>query len=152
MVSYQVLRDTVESHLLATGLFASVNGHQPLAAPSGPVTASVWAGPIDTIRAASSLSTVKLRLVLYVTLYVPLTDPLDEVEVLVVDDSVAVMELVCGDFELGGAAEMVDLLGAYGQHVGSQLGYVRIGDGDYRTSTVTIPVILAEASDVTEAP
>lgn len=150
--SYATLRDKIITKLLATGLFADVNGHQPLSQPVGPATAAVWAGPIDVVPRRSGLDVVKYRLQVFVSVYVPLQDPLDAVEVTVVDTSLAILDLVVTDFELGGSLDHVDLLGAYGEPLRSSLGYLRVDQHDYRTATVTIPLILADTDDSNETP
>jgi hypothetical protein len=150
--SYATLRDKVITKLLGTGRFQAVNGHQPLSQPVGPASASVWAGPIDVVPRRSGLDTVKYRLQLFVSVYVPLQDPLDVVEVMVVDTSLAILDLVVTDFQLDGAVDHVDLLGTYGEPVGSSLGYLRIDQHDYRTATITIPLILADTDDSDETP
>jgi len=152
MIRYAMVRDKIISHLTATGMFASVNGHQPLSLPSSPATAAVWAGPVDVVSNTSGLGAVKLRLIVFVSIYVPLDDPLDQVESTIVDSSTTVVELVCGDFELGSTVECVDLLGSSGQAIGAQLGYAQIDSRSYRTSTVTIPLILADTDDIDETP
>jgi hypothetical protein len=152
MIAYATIRDKIRDHLLASGAFGAVDGHQPLAQPTSPVTAAIWAGPVDVSPYQSGMATTKLRLTVFVTIYVPLEDPLDNVEALVVDAVLTVMTLLHGDFELGAQVECVDLLGAAGTSVSAQLGYVRIDDRDYRTGTVTVPLLLADADDLTQTP
>lgn len=152
MISYATIRDKIRDHLLASGAFGAVDGHQPLGQPTSPVSVAVWAGPVDVSLYGSGLASTKLRLTVFATVYVPLEDPLDAVEALVVDSVLTIMILLHGDFDLGAAVECVDLLGASGTPVGAQLGYVRIDSRDYRTATVTIPILLADVDDIPQTP
>lgn len=152
MTGYATIRDAIRDHLLACGAFGAVQGHQPLGQPTSPVTATVWAGPIDLSQYQSGLAISKIRLTVFVTVYVPLEDPLDNVEALVVDSIITIMALLHGDFELGAQVKCVDLLGAAGTPVSAQLGYVRIDSRDYRTGTVTVPLLLADTDDLVQTP
>ena len=152
MIAYGTIRDKIRDHLMASGAFGAVDGHQPLNQPTNKVTAAIWAGPVDVSRYQSGMASTKLRLIVFVTIYVPLEDPLDTVEASVVDSVIIVMSLLHGDFDLGSQVECVDLLGAADTPVSAQLGYVRIDGRDYRTATVTVPIILSDTSDITQTP
>jgi hypothetical protein len=73
--------DALVSHALASGLFETVNGHEPVNAPPGTgLTAGVWASRIDPIR-TSGLQATSLRVTFSVRVYSSAdTEPLDAID------------------------------------------------------------------------
>ncbi|MFF8901667.1 hypothetical protein ACF082_29770 [Streptomyces lydicus] len=135
--------DALVSHAMASGYFEQVNGHEPKSAPAGGgLTAAVWANQVTPLR-ASGLASVSVLLVFNVRLYTSAqTQPADAIDpsmLAAVDDLCAAYS---GDFTLGGLLRSVDLLGAHGQSLDVQAGYIQQDGALYRVMTITVPCVV----------
>jgi hypothetical protein len=120
------IRAAMIDHALSLGLFASVSGHEPKAAPAtGGLTGAVWADLIEPARARSGLDSTTVRLVWNVRVGTNMVaEPQDDIDLDVLVAVAALMQAYSGDFTLGGAVEEVDLLGAYGTPLAARAGYL----------------------------
>lgn len=145
------VRDALVSHLLASGLFAQVNSHEPKSAPSGECTAAVWLDATAPAPGASGLSMTTVRLSWKIRVYQSmLLEPQDEIDTDVMAAVDHIMGVVSGDFELGGLVRSVDLLGAHGQPLSGQAGYLNQSGKWLRIFDIIVPLIV---NDVwTQAP
>lgn len=135
--------DAVISHAMASGHFETVNGHEPKNAPGTGVTAAVWVETIGPVRGGSGLSSTTGRLTLNVRLYTPmLSEPQDAIDPSLVRALDALMTAYSGDFQLGGAARNIDLLGAHGTPLQAQAGYLSQDGKVFRVYTINLPVIV----------
>lgn len=138
----------VQDHALVTGLFDSVNGHEPKAAPGSGLTAAVWPQAIGPARGASGLAATAARLPLTVRLYYPITtEPADAIDPVMVGAIDVLMAAYSGDFTLGGLVRQVDLLGAFGDALGGQAGYLMQSGEEYRVWDITLPLICNDLWD-----
>ena len=135
--------DAVESHALASGYFAAVNGHEPQSPPTSGVTCAVWVEQIGPARGGSGLASTSARLALFVRLYTSLLQqPADAIDPDLMAALDALMAAYSGDFTLGGLVREVDLLGAYGDPLSARAGYLVESGNEYRVMTITLPVIV----------
>lgn len=129
------------SHALASGMFETVNGHEPVNAPGNGLTAAVWAGRIDPIR-ASGLDSTSLRVTFSVRVYSSANaEDLDAIDPNVLAAVCALMAAYSGDFTLAGGARNIDLLGANGVAMSAQAGYLDQDGAKFRVMTISVPII-----------
>ena len=137
------IRTQIESVALASGRFDRVSGHEPEAAPGTGLTAAVWLDAIEPLPERSGLAATSVRVLWSLRLYRPMTvEPQDGIDPSIGVAAAELMEELSGDFDLGGEAAEVDLLGRYGTALGGKAGYARHDGGEYRTFTITVPVVL----------
>jgi hypothetical protein len=139
----RTILDAVESHALASGYFAAVNGHEPKSPPTSGITCAVWVEQIGPARGGSGLNSTSSRLALYVRLYSSLVQqPVDAIDPDLMTALDTLMAAYSGDFELGGLVRQVDLLGTYGDPLSARAGYLAEGGAEYRVMTITLPLIV----------
>jgi hypothetical protein len=139
----RTILSAVESHALASGYFALVNGHEPKSPPTSGITAAVWVEQIGPARGGSGLSSTSSRLALYVRLYSSLVQqPADAIDPDLMTALDALMAAYSGDFTLGGLVRQVDLLGTYGEPLSARAGYLSEGGAEYRVLTITLPLVV----------
>jgi hypothetical protein len=136
------LTDALVSHAMASGRFEQVNGHEPKSAPRQGLTAAVWANQVKTLR-TSGLDSVSALLVFNVRIYTSAqTLPADAID----PDMLAAVDDLCAaysaNFTLGGLLRQIDLLGAHGQALDVQAGYIQQDGALYRVMTITVPAIV----------
>lgn len=140
-------RAAAMSHAQGLGLFEQVLGHQPVSPPGNGLTYAMWAGPVRPVPSRSGLNVVSARLELRGQVFLPAdSEPMDDVDVTVTDAVSKLMGAYCGDFTLGDLVGNIDLLGAHGEPLSSDMGYTKFGGGTtYRVATLTIPMIINAA-------
>lgn len=132
-----------QDHALATGLFDSVNGHEPLSPPGSGLTAAVWPQQIAPARGASGLASTTARVAMIFRIYSPMNQlPADAIDPAMVGAIDVMGSAYSGDFTLGGLVKQVDLLGAYGDPLGGQAGYLTEGAQQYRVWDITLPLVV----------
>jgi hypothetical protein len=145
-IDVKALIQAVTDHAMLSGHFDSVQGHEPKSAPGNGLTYAVFLSAIGPARNASGLSETSARVELTGRIYTPfLKRPEDDIDpgvAVAVDD---LMEAYSADFDLGGRARNVDLLGASGVPLGGRAGYQKIGDSIYRVFDLTIPIVVNDA-------
>lgn len=148
-------QDRIVSLISATSLFDSVNkGELKSAPPKGAKGMSVWLF-LDWIGPAtgqSGLTSTTGRVVFIARLLTPMIQkPEDKIDTNIGMAAGKVMEVLTGDFELGGSARCIDLLAATGTPMHAKGGYLNIGGGPdgpmYRMFDVMIPVIINDIWD-----
>jgi hypothetical protein len=143
-IDIDTLTDRVVSHAMTLGVFDRVNGHEPKVAPNAgsSLTAAVWLDRVEPVK-SSGLNSTSVRMAFNVRLYTSmLSEPQDAIDPALVRALDALMGAYSGDFSLGGAVRMVDLLGAYGAPLAAQAGYIQQDQRLYRVFTVTLPLII----------
>ncbi|NUT23278.1 MAG: hypothetical protein HOV77_29260 [Hamadaea sp.] len=144
----RTILDAVESHALASGYFAAVNGHEPKSPPVSGITCAVWVEQIGPARGGSGLNSTSSRLALFVRLYSSLMQqPADAIDPDLMTALDALMTAYSGDFTLDGLVRQVDLLGTYGDPLGARAGYLAEAGGEYRVMTITLPLIVNDLWD-----
>lgn len=128
---------------LKTGTFGSVNTHEPKSAPGNGLRLAIWADSIEPIASASGLTSTSGYVVMSARAYGNmLSKPEDEIDPRLMASASVLVGAYSTDFTLGGHVRNVDLLGAYGQSLRAQAGYVTIAGAMYRIMTVTVPCVI----------
>jgi hypothetical protein len=134
--------DAVISHAKASGRFERVLTHEPKSAPGNGLSVAVW---VQNLRPASGsgLATTTARLQLSVRVYTNmLADPQDKIDTRLLDAVDALMAAYTGDFTLGGLVRDVDLLGADGDPLQADAGYLEQDSKLYRVMVITLPLVV----------
>lgn len=132
----------VQSHASRTGLFERVLGHEPKSAPGNGLSVAVWVQNLRPIPGGSGLASTTARLELSVRVYSNmLADPQDAIDTRLLDAVDALMAAYSGDFQLGGLIRNVDLLGADGDPLSCNAGYLEQDSKLYRVVVITLPLI-----------
>lgn len=141
-VDYRGIRDALASVAAATGHFERVIGHEPKNAPGKGLTCAIWyAGKRPT---ASGLRSTSVAMRWTVQARCSMTrEPLDDIDI----DLLAAVDAVCaalsGNFDLGVAGvRSLDLLGAAGDAMGDEAGYLNQDGHLFRVVDLTVPVIV----------
>lgn len=133
----------VVSQVEATGLFETVNSHEPKSTPSSGPTAAVWCQRIRPYAAGSGLSASSGVVVFTVRLYASMMQqPYDDIDPAIMTATDTLMAAYSGDFTLGGLIRDVDLLGMTGAALESVAGYVTIDGVTLRVMDITLPLIV----------
>lgn len=137
------LRDQVISHAQTLGVFDKVANHEPKNAPGNGLFASIWAQTIDPLPEASGLIAVTGRVVFHVRIETNMyQEPQDDIDGQILRAAATLMAEYSGHFTLGGNVRNVDMLGAHGEALRMQAGYLEIDRKLYRTAVVVLPVIV----------
>lgn len=129
-------------HIVTTGLFETVQGHEALSSPGNGLTADVWVDDIHPVPEQSGLNITSAMLTLYARIYLPAnTQPTDSIDPAITAAVDALMTAYTAGFTLGGLITNVDLLGQHGTPVNAKAGYVKVGGETYRCMTITIPCL-----------
>jgi hypothetical protein len=138
--------DRILSLCGATAMFDAVQNHEPKSAPVKGARDCSLAVFLDWIGPAVSQSGQKSttgRVVLIGRIYVPMvTSKPGDAELRAGLAAAKVIEVLSGDFELGGSVRCVDLMGATGTPLSAQGGYVDISNTKFRIMDVAIPLII----------
>ena len=126
---------------MVTNVFRTVNFHEPKSAPGTGLRLAIWCQSIEPIAAASGLASTTGYVVCWARAYGNmLAKPEDEIDPRIMTAMTTLIGAYSADFTLGGTIRNLDLLGAYGQKLAAQAGYVTIDSHLYRQMTLTIPV------------
>jgi hypothetical protein len=133
----------IEDHALVTGLFETVNGHEPKNPPSNGITLAIWLKDIMPVPASSGLDIVTIRVSWFVRLYSNvLQEPQDDIDTNLLNALSMLFTQYCGAFTLGGLVRNVDIFGESGTALSALSGYVTMSGSVYRVMTITLPVII----------
>jgi hypothetical protein len=135
--------DAVESKVMALGLFDSINMHEPKSSPGQQGHAAIWVQRLGPAPGASGLAATAGRLELRIRLYGSmLSEPQDEIDPDMTYKVDTLLAEFSGDFDLGARVRNVDLLGAYGEPLGAQAGYLNLQNSMFRIMDITLPLIV----------
>jgi hypothetical protein len=144
-MNVQTLFDNMQSHALASGRFASVNTHEPKSAP-GNHHAALWVQSAGPVQATSGLTSTSARVEFKLRVYANmLSEPQDAIDPEILTTVDELLTDYSGDFSLGAAVMKVDLLGAHGEPLGAQAGYINQDGQLLRVMDITIPLIVNDA-------
>jgi hypothetical protein len=147
-LDFSGLVDSIASAAAATGLFESVNQHEPTNAPGNGITAAVWIQTIDPVRQVSGLNSTAGRLGFLVRLYSAATQTLtDQLDPAMMAGVHALFLAYSGAFTLGGEVMEVDLLGAYGVGLSGKAGWLNQSGASLRVYDITLPLIIDDLWD-----
>lgn len=148
------IRTVITSHASASGLFADVNGHEPLNAPGLGLSCAVMQGPFSPVGRVSGLGTTSGRLEFTVGIMTPRATPTPQkAEDDVLAAACTLVAAYSGDFEMllagggvpGGLVNCIDLLGAYGEPLGWRPGWLTQDSTALRVLEIVLPVIINDA-------
>lgn len=136
--------DLVASHASSLGCFDRVQKHEPKSAPSGERPSfAVYVSALAPLARSSGLAMTSARLELTGRIYRGfITEPEDEIDPDLAESLDLLMAAYTGDFELGGLARNIDLLGAHGQGLSARAGYLRVDNKIFRVMDIIIPIII----------
>jgi hypothetical protein len=137
------IMSALQDHALVTGLFESVNGHEPKSKPGLGLTAAVWVNLIGPAPRGSGLISTTSRVELMLRIYTSmLAEPQDAIDPMILDAADRMMAEYSGDFTLGGLVREVDLLGTAGAPLSARAGYLNQDGKLFRVMDITIPLIV----------
>lgn len=138
----------MQDHALESGLFETVNGHEPKRAPGTGLTAAVWSQSIAPSPESSGLRATTGVLVFNLRIYQNmLMNPQDAIDPAVLGAVDYLMGAYSGDFSLGGLIKNVDLLGYSGTALSAMAGYLSQDSKLYRVMTLNVPLIINDIWD-----
>lgn len=133
------------SHALASGVFERVSGHELIGAPGSGITGALWPQRIRPFTAGSGLAITSARVEFTLRIYSSaLQQPADGIDPAVVTAADALFTAYGGDFELGGTARDVDVLGQGGEPLSATAGWLQMAESTYRVMDLLIPVIVSD--------
>lgn len=140
-LSFSTILAKLVDHAAKSGLFTTVNTHEPKSAPTS-LTLSIWLDKVEPIR-TSGLSNTSGRLLFKCRVYSNmLQEPQDMIDTDLIDAVSFLMGEYSGDFNLGNNVRNIDLLGANGVSLSAQAGYLNMDSRIYRIMDITVPVIV----------
>lgn len=135
----------VVSHIKRLGVFDQVLTHEPKSAPGSGLTCSVWLNTLEPVAEVSGLAVTSLRLELSIRIYENFkAQPEDEIDKRLLDAASQLMDAYTGDFTLDGDVMDIDLLGAHGEALRAEGGYLSQDGNLYRVVVMTLPIIIAD--------
>jgi hypothetical protein len=150
LIDINGLIDGLTSHASATGLFDSVNGHEPKGSPGFGLTYSIWVEEVNPAD-SSGLASTSVVITFTARLYMPFkTQPEDSIDPNMVSALDVLMTAYAGDFTLNDRIRNIDVRGQEGQKLGAKSGYLEADRTNFRIIDITIPCIINDAW--TEAP
>lgn len=133
--------DAVVSDAQLSGYFDRVNLHESKTKLYG-LTAAIWVQslrPLQISGLASTSARVEFKLRIYQNM---LMEPQDMIDPMMLKAVSNLMRRYHDDFDFAGAIRNVDLLGAFGDPLEAEFGYIEISDVMHRAATLTIPCIV----------
>ena len=137
------LFDKVQSHAMTLGIFETVNTHEPKSKPGSGLRYAIWVQSIIPVARASGLASTSGSVTLNGRIYASaLQQPADAIDPDMVTATTTLLGAYSGDFNLGGTALAIDLLGMYGPPMSAQAGYLTQNSTILRVMTLVIPVVI----------
>ncbi len=147
----QTLFNKIESHAKGSGLFDSVNTHEPKSAPGGKLHCAIYVTGLRPMPLGSGLASTTGVVTLIARIYLPMIqEPQDKIDPTIVAAADTLMSKYSGDFSLGSSARNIDLLGSTGESLEARAGYITIDQTVFRSMDITIPIIVNDV--YTQAP
>lgn len=142
------IRDALGDHAAASGHFDQFVRHEPKNPPGNGLTGSIWVQRVRPVPASSGLRSTCGLVTFWLRIYMNmLSDPQDDIDPTVDAARDHLMGAYSSGFTLGGLIRNVDLLGATGEPLSAQAGYVTIGNQMNRVTTITIPCVVNDCWD-----
>lgn len=132
------------------GIFDSVQGHEHQSAPDGDgLNLALFGAKMEPVGEISGLNSLSVRVEFQMNiLRTARTHPADMIDPETMGAAGRLMNALAGGYTLNGQAIAIDLLGAYGEKLRAEAGYVTIGGGQnsggntFRVMSVFVPIIL----------
>jgi hypothetical protein len=143
MINSTGILNAIVSHAMGLGIFERVNTSEPKNNPGNGLTAAIWVQHIGPVAAISGLASTTARIEFTIRLYTNmLAEPQDDIDPVMLEAVDELLNVYSSDFDLGGMVRNVDLLGAHGNGLSAQAGYINQGGTLYRVMDVVLPVII----------
>lgn len=140
-----VLTDRLVSHAKSLGVFDQINEFPGGSAPTG-LSCAIWNQSCSPARGASGLKATTIRLEYTVQLrHKVITAAPEMIDPRMIRATSRLMAAYSGDFSLGATVKNIDLLGAHGEPLGYQAGFIDWENDPsnvYRVITITVPLII----------
>lgn len=150
-VDYLTIRDAIATKIMGTGRFLSLINHEWRSAPSdiGVVGALINNGMVPVTSSGLSSTSMRLELLLRILLNGQ-ADPQDLIDVEQAGAADAVWSALLADTKLGGVAGVrcIDVYGMDGEPMRTQVGWVDIGQTQYRLYDLYIPILINDSYDL----
>lgn len=138
----------LETHCKSRGTFAWVQTVEPDQPPSVGIGCAIWLNSLAPARTGSGLNTTSVVLTYNIRLYKSITSfPQETIDTETLLACADLMASMSADFTLQGMARAIDLLGAYSSGLQMTAGYVEQEGQQYRTMTITVPVVVNDVWD-----
>ncbi len=133
-----------------SGLFDTVTNAEPKSAPGRTgVSCSMWLVDYQPV-VSSGLNSLSVRLEVQARIYTSmLQQPVDEIDMRVLDACDALFSSLAGRFELSGRARYIDFLGSEGERLRAVAGYLNQDGTLFRVMDIFIPIIINDAYSLT---
>jgi hypothetical protein len=126
-------------------VFEAVIAHEPKAKPSSLPALAVWTQSLVPVAAVSGLSATSGRLGLRARIYMNfLSKPEDRIDPELIRLTSALLGAYSGGFTFNGDVMEVDLLGAHGESLSAEAGYIEHDGAHFRVMQVSIPIIISD--------
>lgn len=143
----QAVLDVIASHAEASGRFEQVNTHEPKNAPKNGLHCAIWADRLDLVT-TSGLASSSARAIFKIRIYKNMvSEPQDAIDPDILTATTVLYAAYNGDFELGGEARNIDLLGTHGEPLFTEAGYLDVSGRIFRVMDTSLPVIFNDAFD-----
>lgn len=125
------------------GPFETVIQHEPKSKPVSLPACAVWTQALTPIAGVSGLASTSGRLSLRARIYLNwLGKPEDKIDPELVRLTSLLLGAYSGGFTFGGEVMEIDLLGAYGESLSAQAGYIEHDGTMFRVMEINLPVIV----------
>jgi hypothetical protein len=152
-IDYRAITDELASVAQRTGLFDTVNKHEPKSAPGKGLHCSVfYMGKRPSLRSGLRSTSVVARWMIQVECSMK-REPEDDIDIDLTEAADAILSALHGGYKLDVAGVRgIDLLGSDGNEgVVDEAGYIPREQGlMYRVIGITVPVIINDAFDQAE--
>jgi len=145
-IDSRALFNVLTGYAASSGLFDSVTGHEPKAAPSPTgVSASIWWAGTEPIL-SSGVNSVSVRVEFQCRVYTTmLQEPQDDIDPRIMDAVDVMFTALIGDFDFGSQARYVDVLGSDGERLRAVPGYLTQDSKVFRVADIFVPVLVNDA-------
>lgn len=129
---------------LSSGQFANISGHEPASPVPAGLSASLSLAGIGPSKKFSGLSSTAAAVTWRLRIDNPMTTgDLDAIDPAVATATSVIIGMFSGDFTLGGAVFVVDLLGMNGVPLAGKAGYInQAGQPSVRIMDVMVPLVI----------
>lgn len=124
-------------------VFEAVIAHEPKAKPASLPALALWVQNIVPVAAVSGLSATSGRLGLRGRIYKNfMSSPADNIDPELLRLVSALFGAYSGGFTFGGDVMLIDLLGAHGESLSAEAGYIEHDGTHFRVMQCSIPIII----------
>jgi hypothetical protein len=145
----KVILEKLQNFALKSGLFSSVQGHEPKSPPQlgDQITLAFMTGGITP--ATSGLKSVSLRWEVRARIFMNAdSEPADDVDPTLVTVALQFMNALCGQFKLTGDVRSIDVYGSDGEPLRAEPGYYDYNGDTLRVMDIFIPILVNDQMDL----